>query len=857
MKRLLSLFVFCAFLVAAMPVFAQHNLQSATRPANAPALQQERNSSWITWADETSLTSGIINDDPSDPFDLACMQRFSTSDLAPYNGLSLTKVAFYLWDSYEYPIYGTYEVRVYQGGMYSSGTSMSPGTLVASQTVPSYSVMLDDWTEVTLNTPVTINSSQELWFGVYIHNGAGLLMSYDEYNVTTGKGTLYYDSEDMAWYDINSIGLSFTVGNWGIKGYVYDPNGNDPIIDLGLEYIDDGDNQNFITSMNVPYGNDFMPVPVVWNFEYGAAVNDFNDTLHFEMTIDGTPMGSTGASTTYIATGGGVYWDDFIALTASDIATYNLYGTHTFCMQVMPGPGWYENDPSDNTGCLTVTFEGPTTSNHVITVLNTDGTITPSGNVTVIDGNSQTFTITPSACATINDVLADGVSVLSQVVNNTYTFYNVTSDHTFQVTYNTQSFTLTGSTGGNGNISPTNTTAQCGSNRSFSFTPNPGYIVDYVTDNTVDVTASVVNNTYTINNIQQNHDVFVAFTQDASQTYTLTGSTDGHGTISPTNTTVVGGASQTFTITPNAGYAIDYVTDNTMDVTANVSNNLYTLTNIANNHDIYVAFHVSTEEPCDVPTNVTMDDNGNVCWNSDASNWNVGYSINGGAEQIVTVNNSCFQVPGLNNNDIVTFRVQAVCSSTNTSAWTNSQDFTYTGSGTQEDPCEVPTNISMDETGNICWVSTATSWNVAYSVNGSAEQVVTVASSCFQVPGLNNGDVVTFRVQAICSANNNSDWSASQTGTYNNGGGDNPDAINEYSKSQIIIFPNPANDVLNVRCGQVMEMVEIFNVTGQKVISTTAQGEQTAINVSTLEAGIYFVKVATNGQTMVQKFVKR
>jgi hypothetical protein len=56
----------------------------------------------------------------------------------------------------------------------------------------------------------------------------------------------------------------------------------------------------------------------------------------------------------------------------------------------------------------------------------TGGTITPSGNVTVQYGGTQTFTITPNIGYHITGVFVDGVSVGAM---STYTFNNVTANH--------------------------------------------------------------------------------------------------------------------------------------------------------------------------------------------------------------------------------------------------------------------------------------------------------------------------------------------------------------------------------------------------------------------------------------------
>lgn len=61
-----------------------------------------------------------------------------------------------------------------------------------------------------------------------------------------------------------------------------------------------------------------------------------------------------------------------------------------------------------------------------------NGSISPSGNVSVSGANNQAFSITPSAGFTIADVLADGVSVGAAT---SYTFTNVIADHTISATF--------------------------------------------------------------------------------------------------------------------------------------------------------------------------------------------------------------------------------------------------------------------------------------------------------------------------------------------------------------------------------------------------------------------------------------
>ncbi|MCQ2280362.1 MAG: T9SS type A sorting domain-containing protein [Bacteroidales bacterium] len=65
----------------------------------------------------------------------------------------------------------------------------------------------------------------------------------------------------------------------------------------------------------------------------------------------------------------------------------------------------------------------------------------------------------------------------------------------------------------------------------------------------------------------------------------------------------------------------------------------------------------------------------------------------------------------------------------------------------------------------------------------------------------------------------------------------------------VSIFPNPANNVLNVR-GENIEQVRIYNAMGQQVVSTSAQ----RINVSQLSRGLYVVSaLMKNGQSVNEK----
>ncbi len=89
-------------------------------------------------------------------------------------------------------------------------------------------------------------------------------------------------------------------------------------------------------------------------------------------------------------------------------------------------------------------------THNITATAGANGTITPSGVVAVVHGNSQTFTIAPTYCHHIVDVLVDGVS---QGPIISYTFTNVTTDHTISATYSINTYALSYSAGANGFLS--------------------------------------------------------------------------------------------------------------------------------------------------------------------------------------------------------------------------------------------------------------------------------------------------------------------------------------------------------------------------------------------------------------------
>lgn len=80
------------------------------------------------------------------------------------------------------------------------------------------------------------------------------------------------------------------------------------------------------------------------------------------------------------------------------------------------------------------------------------------------------------------------------------------------------------------------------------------------------------------------------------------------------------------------------------------------------------------------------------------------------------------------------------------------------------------------------------------------------------------------------------------------------------NEKTISIFPNPANDKIQVQClGISVQSLEIYNVLGEKVYATSTFKQQIVneIDLSTFQKGIYFIKIYDGEKIHTKKIVKQ
>ncbi len=141
-------------------------------------------------------------------------------------------------------------------------------------------------------------------------------------------------------------------------------------------------------------------------------------------------------------------------ISGNTTQTVNYNGSGT-AVTAVPNTGYHfvnwsdastSNPRTDTnvTANITVTANFAANASHTITASgDSGGTISPSGSVSVADGGSQTFNITANSGYNITNVAVDGVS---QGAISSYTFTNVTVNHTIYATFYT---TVISGTSGN------------------------------------------------------------------------------------------------------------------------------------------------------------------------------------------------------------------------------------------------------------------------------------------------------------------------------------------------------------------------------------------------------------------------
>ena len=178
------------------------------------------------------------------------------------------------------------------------------------------------------------------------------------------------------------------------------------------------------------------------------------------------------------------------------------------------------------TGNGSATYNGTTAKNNTQTF-------------TLNEGTSATITFAPDNGYRIKSVKVNSTDVTSSVSNNQYTISSISANTTVEVEFEAipiPTYTLSVKATGNGSATYKGTAAKNntqsftlseGTSATITFSPDNGYRIKSVKVDSTDVTSSVSNNQYTVNNIKANTTVEVEFEAIPINSYTLKYVVDG------------------------------------------------------------------------------------------------------------------------------------------------------------------------------------------------------------------------------------------------------------------------------------------------------------------------------------------
>ena len=94
-----------------------------------------------------------------------------------------------------------------------------------------------------------------------------------------------------------------------------------------------------------------------------------------------------------------------------------------------------------------------------------------------------------------------------------------------------------------------------------------------------------------------------------------------------------------------------------------------------------------------------------------------------------------------------------------------------------------------------------------------------------------------------------------ENGNEDEDGNGNEDSIEELTSS-LLLYPNPVNDKLYIETEVEIEKVSIFDIYGRRQELSVVSCQLSAIDVSNLKSGVYFVKVVTSEGDIVKRIIK-
>jgi uncharacterized repeat protein (TIGR02543 family) len=303
-----------------------------------------------------------------------------------------------------------------------------------------------------------------------------------------------------------------------------------------------------------------------WSGDLSGSANPANITMDSNKTVTATftikkytiaasanpPAGGS------VSGGGNYTHGDTVDLAATPNEGYEFINWTENGVQVSANAAYWFTATANRT--LVANFRLKTYT--ITATAGAGGSINPAGNVNVTHGSNQSFTITPDTGYDIEDVKVDGVPVGAV---SSYTFNNLTANHTIAATFKLKTYSLTTNAVGQGTVTknPNRSTYDHGEEVQLTANPDEGWnFASWSGD--LSGSANPANIT-----MDSNKTVTATFT---IKKYTIAASANP-----PAGGSVSGGGNYThgdtvdLAATPNEGYEFINWTENGVQVSANAA----------------------------------------------------------------------------------------------------------------------------------------------------------------------------------------------------------------------------------------------------------------------------------------------
>ncbi|MDR0207370.1 MAG: chitobiase/beta-hexosaminidase C-terminal domain-containing protein [Bacteroidales bacterium] len=429
------------------------------------------------------------------------------------------------------------------------------------------------------NTPVTIQTPYAATYTI---------------NNVTGKLPLIAVTTEVDQYTITATPTN-------------NPNG--AIIPSGMQFVDCGKDKTFTFETEFGYrvktlliDNVSVPVPVSNSYMFKNVRT--NRTIHIEfeeypqVIIQFGPSAAQGMGGRVFPT----YKPDAVNYIPVDS------GTVAYPFSIVPDPGYmieyvYVDNVININAALTGTYIFQNIhSNHsifatfkpiMLTITATatgNGILTPNGAVQVQHGANQTFMALPGDGHYLAAIYVDGVYDDAATAAGSYTFNNVTANHTISANFAPNQYIITATHGAYGTITPFgDINVEHGTSQTFYFTPITGYQVAKVLIDGIENPAAAFNGFFTFVNITQGHTIHVTFT---IKIFAITTTFSPGGNVYPAGIQYVeyNTHSPIFVFNPDPGYIVKQAIIDGINDPLAVYNGEYRFLNVDANHTIYVVF---------------------------------------------------------------------------------------------------------------------------------------------------------------------------------------------------------------------------------------------------------------------------